>query len=140
MSKTISQKVTFKNTKPKALYEMYMDSKKHSKATAAPAKISKKEGGEYSAAGGYIKGKNIKLVKDQFIMQTWRGVDWLEEDADSIFIINLEKKGKDVVLHAVHANVPDKFADSVDKGWHTHYWTPWKSYLKGKPISAPPTM
>ena len=140
MPKTISHKVTFKNTKPKALYELYMNSKKHSKATGAPAKLSKKEGGEFSAAGDYIKGKNIKLIKDQFIMQTWRGADWTEADADSVFIINLEKKGKHTVLHAIHINVPDAHADGVDKGWHAHYWEPWKLYLKGKPITKAPEM
>lgn len=49
MPKNIVQKVVFKNTTPKALYELYMDSKKHSVATGAPAKISAKEGGKFSA-------------------------------------------------------------------------------------------
>ncbi len=30
MPKTIKQKIVFKNTKPKDLYDLYMDSKKHS--------------------------------------------------------------------------------------------------------------
>lgn len=140
MAKTISQKVTFKNTKPKALYGLYMDSKKHAKATGAPAKLSKKEGGEYSVHNNYIKGKNIKLIKDQFIMQTWRAVDWTEAEADSVFIINLEKKGKNTILHAIHLNVPDAHAEGVEKGWFSHYWEPWKLYLKGKPIAKSPEM
>lgn len=140
MPKTISHKVTFKNTKPKALYELYMNSKKHSKTTGAPAKMSKKEGGEFSVHDNYITGKNLKLIENQFIMQTWRTKEWAETEPDSIFIINLEKKGKNTILHAIHMNVPDQFADSIDKGWYAHYWEPWKLYLKGKPIPKPPVM
>ncbi|MBK5285208.1 MAG: hypothetical protein JJE25_07370, partial [Bacteroidia bacterium] len=59
MAKTIVQKVVFKNTTPKILYDLYMDSKKHSLVTGGPAVISAKEGTKYSAHGGYIKGKNL---------------------------------------------------------------------------------
>ncbi len=68
------------------------------------------------------------------IVQTWRGAGWDKADVDSTFIICLEQKGNDVVLHATHANVPDKEYDSINKGWHEHYWQPWKKYLAGNPI------
>lgn len=135
MSKTIQQKVVFKNAAAKDLYDLYMDSKKHSIATGAPAELSAKEGGAYSAHGGYIKGKNLHLVKDKVIVQTWRASEWDKEEPDSIFIIFLETKGKDVVVHATHVNVPDKAYEGITKGWHQHYWKPWKKYLAGKPIS-----
>lgn len=28
-------------------------------------------------------------------------------------------------------------AASLDKGWHGHYWNPWKQHLAGKPITRP---
>ncbi len=43
MSRTIVQKVVFKNTAARSLYELYMDSAKHSLIAGGPAKISKKE-------------------------------------------------------------------------------------------------
>lgn len=137
MAKTIVQKVVFKNTTPKALYELYMNAKKHSASTGAPAEISAKEGAAFSLAGGYITGQNVKLVKDQLIVQSWRGTDWNKKDPDSTLMIHLEPKGKDVILHAVHSNVPDKQAEGIDKGWHTYYWEPWKQFLAGKPVKAP---
>ena len=140
MPQTIVQTVVFKNTTPKDIYGLYMDEKKHAIATGAPAKITAKEGGTYSAHNGYIKGKNLRLVKDKMIVQTWRAQDWDRTDLDSTFIISLQPKGKDVILQAVHANVPDKHAKGIDKGWHTHYWDPWKKYLAGKPILKSPTM
>jgi activator of HSP90 ATPase len=135
MTKTIVQKVVFKNTTPKDLYELYMDAKKHSVATGAVAVITAKVGNAFSAHGGYITGKNLQLIKDKLIVQSWRGSDWDEDSVDSTFIIKLDEKGKNTVLRAIHANVPKKHADGINKGWHEHYWEPWKKYLDGKPIA-----
>ena len=135
MTKTIVQKVVFKNTTPKDLYELYMDAKKHSIATGAPAEISAKAGSAFSAHGGYIKGKNLQLVKNELIVQSWRGQDWDANACDSTFIIKLEPKGNNVTLRAIHANVPKKHADGIAKGWFSHYWEPWQKYLDGKPIA-----
>jgi activator of HSP90 ATPase len=137
MAKTIVQKVVFKNTTPKVLYNLYMDAEKHTMIAGAPAVISEKEGSKYSAHGGYIKGKNLQLIKNKLIVQTWRASTWDKKDMDSTFIINLEQNGKDVVLHAIHANVPDKDSGHLAKGWYDHYWNPWKQYIAGKPIKRP---
>jgi activator of HSP90 ATPase len=140
MSKTIVQKIVFKNTEPRALYNLYMNAKKHTVATAAPAQITGKAGGKYSTHGGYITGENLHLVKDKLIVQSWRAQSWEKDESDSTFIIHLEPKGKDTILYAIHTNIPDKHVDSIDKGWHNHYWEPWKKFLKGKPIAKSPEM
>ena len=137
MAKTITQKVVFKNTSPASLYDLYMDAKQHSRVTGAPAKISGKVGSSFSAHGTYISGKNLHLVKNELIVQTWRAESWSKNDPDSIFMIALERKGKDAVLHVVHANLPDNTAASINKGWHEHYWNPWKQHLAGKPVTKP---
>ena len=134
MSKTIVQDVVFRNTHPDALYELYMDSSKHSRATGAPAEISPDEGGSYSAHSGYITGRNLQLIKDRLIVQTWRAQSWDKTEVDSTFIIYLEAAGEDVILHAVHANVPDHAEESLNAGWHKMYWEPWRLYLAGTPI------
>jgi activator of HSP90 ATPase len=137
MAKTIVQKVLFKKTSPKALYDLYMNAKLHSAATGAVAKISEKEGTHYSAHDGYIKGRNLQLIKNRLIVQSWRASDWDKSAIDSTFTIHLEAKGEDVVLHMVHANLPDHDASHINKGWNDHYWKPWKKFLAGKPISKP---
>ena len=137
MSKTIIQKMVFKNTDPKSLFELYMDEKKHSHIAGSPCTITKKEDDKYSVHGGYISGKNLQLVKDKLIVQSWRAQGWDKDAVDSTFIIHLEKKGDDVMLHAVHANVPDEHKASISNGWHDHYWKPWKQYLAGKTITRP---
>jgi activator of HSP90 ATPase len=137
MAKTISHKIVYKKTTPKALYDLYINAKKHSMIAGGPVKISAKEGTPFSAHGGYITGTNLKLIKDKLIVQAWRSQNWDKSDTDSIFMIMLEPKGKDVVMHAVHANIPDAHVESIDKGWYGHYWNPWKQFLAGKPITRP---
>jgi activator of HSP90 ATPase len=134
MPKTIQQKIVFNDTSCKDVYELYMDSKKHSMATGSPAKISSKEGGSFSAHNNYIKGKNLQIVADRLIVQSWRGEDWNSDDLDSTLIITLEQEEKDVVLHLLHVNVPDNMYDTLTFGWQESYWKPWKKFLKGKPI------
>ena len=136
MPKTLVYKIVSRNTKPSSLYELYTNAKKHTDATGAPARIRPKAGTTFTAFGDYISGKNLQLVKDKLIVQTWRASDWSASAIDSTFIINLEPKGKDVILHAIHANVPDKDAKGIQKGWNDYYWKPWKQFLaestKGK--------
>jgi activator of HSP90 ATPase len=134
MAKHITQKVTFKNTKPQALFNLYMNAKQHALVTDAPAKISTKAGSAFSAYGGYCFGTTLYTVKDRLIAQTWRGSDWQESDADSFFTIMLEPKGKDTILHVIHANLPDNQAEGIKKGWFDFYWNPWKQHLAGKKI------
>jgi activator of HSP90 ATPase len=137
MAKQITQKVTYKKVKPKALFDLYMNSKLHSFISGSPVKISSKTGAPFSAHGGYINGSSVYTVKDKIIIQTWRASNWDSADADSTFTIVLEPKGKDTVLHAIHSNVPDAHAESIKKGWFDHYWNPWKQHLAGKKIKRP---
>lgn len=130
----------FKNATPQQLFELYMDSKKHAASTGVPAKISSIEGGKFSAHDGYIQGRNLQLIKNKLIVQSWRSSDWSKDDVDSTFIIHFVPKGKDATLHIVHANVPDKEAAGIDSGWHDYYWEPWKKYLAGNPVSKAMTM
>ena len=132
MAKTILQTVVFKNTTPDTLYNIYMDSKKHSKATGGAAKISTKIGSSYSSWNEYISGKTLQLVKGKLIVQSWRSTEFKVDDLDSIFILQFEKKGNDTVVNMIHANVPEHQYLQVKGGWNDFYWKPWKKYLREK--------
>lgn len=129
MSKTIIQQVVFKNTTAKELYSIYMDAKKHTAAIGATVTIQDKEGAKYTAHGGYITGKNLQLVKDKMIVQSWHSSDFKKGELDSTFILQFEQKGKDALLSMVHANLPDHQYQTVKDGWNEFYWKPWKKYL-----------
>lgn len=134
---TIIQKVVFKNTAKESLYQLYMNPKLHSMIIDGPVEVSEKVGSSFKAFGGYITGKILQVVKNQLIVQSWRGSDWGTKDSDSAFLLTLEQKGNDSVLNMIHANVPDDKAKSLDKGWHDHYWEPWKQHLSGQTIIRP---
>ena len=125
MPKTIRQKITFKRTPPLVLYDAYMNAKNHSILTGSEAIITKKEGSEFSAYDGYITGRNLQLIKDRLIVQSWRASDWNEEDIDSTLILLIQPKGKIIQLIVTHANVPDREYKNLSRGWHEHYWDHW---------------
>ena len=129
MPRTIQQRVSF-SASPEALYEIYMSSRKHSAATGGPAVLSRKVGGRFTAWGDHLSGKTIALVPGRMIVQTWRGSNWRKRDADSILILTFEKAARGGRVYLVHANVPDAHAASINRGWHTYYWRPWRAYLR----------
>lgn len=127
MTPAIQQRVRFRAT-PRELFEIYMNSKKHSDATGEPAKISRKAGGKFTAFGKMLKGRNLVLVPDRMIAQTWRG-PWKKRDPDSILVITFEKARGGTIVDLVHVNVPGHDHRGVRKGWPKYYWKPWKKYL-----------
>jgi len=102
MAKTITQKIVFKDAKASSLYNMYLDSREHTKLTGNnPAKISAKEGAKFSIYDGTL-------------------------------ILSFEQNKNDVVINMIHANVPDNQASALKDGWNDFYWKPWKKYLAEK--------
>ena len=112
---------------------MYLDTKEHTKLTGNnPAKISAKEGAKFSAHGGYCFGKNLQLTKNKLIVQSWREIEWTQNEIDSTFVLSFEQKAKDVLLTMVHANIPERRVSDINSGWKDYYWKPWKKYLAEK--------
>ncbi len=134
---TINQRIVFKNTSTKELYDLYMNAKLHGQIAGGRVKVSEKPGSPLEAFDGYIKGKTLMVVKDQLIVQSWRGSDWSPTEPDSAFVLAFEQKGKDAIMHVCHANVPDAQAKGLDKGWRDFYWNPWKQHLSGKSVTRP---
>ncbi len=120
--KRIEQKILI-NTTPHEIYEVFMDSKKHSKLTESEAKISRKIGGKYSVWEGTISGKNVELIPDKKIVQTWKsdGEDWAKNPPSTITLL-LEPVDEGTVIKFTQEDIPEEACDSVKKGWNTYYW------------------
>jgi activator of HSP90 ATPase len=129
MTPVIEQSASFPKVTPAALYDLFMDSAKHSAATGAPAKISTKVGGKWSAFGGMILGRNLDLVPDRMIVQSWRSSAWKKPDPDSILIVRFEKSLGGATVHLVHVGVPEHDHKGVTQGWKKFYWDQWEKYL-----------
>ena len=129
MTPAIQQSVEF-DVSPETLYEMYMDSKLHSLATGAPAKMSRKAGGAFTAFGGQLKGRNLLVAPGQMTVQTWRAEGWKKSDPDSILVIRFSKTKNGGRVDLVHINVPKYDHQGVTDGWRHYYWEPWGVYLE----------
>jgi activator of HSP90 ATPase len=128
MSKPIQQTVTFKAS-PHEVYEILMDSKKHSAFSGGLAEISREVGGEFSAYDGYITGKNLELVPDRKIVQNWRAVDWPEGFFSTVTFVLLPIAGG-TRLNFTHKDLPEGTEAEFEQGWVNNYWEPLKRYLE----------
>lgn len=126
--KTIKDEVIIKAT-PHDVYEAFMDSKKHSEFTGDDANISREIGGEFSAFGDYATGKNIELVPDKKIVQTWHASDWPEGHFSKISL-ELDKVKDGTKITFAQIDIPDEFAADVKQGWEDYYWGPMKEMLE----------
>lgn len=127
MSRVIQQTVTFKAS-PHEVYELLMDSAKHAAFSGESASISREEGGEISAYGGYITGTNLKLIPDREIVQSWRAVDWPEGYYSTVTFVLLPIPDG-TRLNFTHVDVPDGTEDEFEQGWIDNYWEPMKRML-----------
>jgi len=113
------------------LYDMYMDSEIHGAFTGAPANISEVAGSPFEAFGGLLLGTMLQAVKPRLIVQSWRSVNFAEEDPDSTLIISftpeVDGEGR---IDLVHLDVPEDDYQGVSGGWESRYFTPWLSYLQ----------
>ncbi len=118
--------------KPKAIYDAWLDGKKHGEMIGGTAKASPEVGAKHSAWGNYIKGVNLDLIKNKRILQTWKSTDFPKGSDPSLLLVKLEpvEKGTKVTLH--HFEIPDGQGDNYKKGWHEHYFTPMKKYFSSK--------
>lgn len=113
------------------LFGMYMDPQIHAAFTGAPAKISEEPGSAFEAFGGLLLGTTLQVVKYRLIVQSWRSVNFAEDDPDSTLIISFtaEEDG-DGRIDLVHLDVPESDYQGVSGGWESRYFTPWLAYLQ----------
>ena len=127
-TKTIMQTIIF-NVPPSEIYELLMDSEKHSAITGSEAEISKEIGGKIWAYDGHIAGENIELVPDKRIVQKWRGSDWPEGHfSEAVFDLEEIKDGTKLIF--TQTSVPEEGYEDVSQGWFEFYWDPMEEILE----------
>jgi activator of HSP90 ATPase len=126
--KKIKQSITFR-APVHDVFELLVDSRKHSAFTGDKAVISRKVGGKFKAYGDYIEGKILEIVKDKKIVQSWRASDW-PAGIYSKVIFELEKSGKSTKLKFSQEGVPEEQFKDIKQGWIDFYWEPMKEFLE----------
>lgn len=142
-AESIHQEVSFAAT-PKRVYEALTQTKRfdrivqlsgvmQSAALAQmkkPTEIDDKEGGAFSAFGGYITGRQVELIPSERIVQAWRAGHW-DRGAFSIAKFVLVPQDSGTRLLFDHTGFPVGEADHLASGWKEHYWDPLLKYLSG---------
>jgi uncharacterized protein YndB with AHSA1/START domain len=113
---------------PQAIYNAWLDSRGHTEMTGGEAEMSAEVGGSFTAWDGYISGKNLELVPDSRIVQSWRTTQFTESDADSKITVTLTPAPGGTALALEHSKVPDGHTSYEKGGWQDHYFEPMKKY------------
>jgi len=128
MASTIEQTVEFSGVSPERLFETYVDPKQHAAAIGAPVEMDARVGGEFSAFGG-LTGRNLLIESPRIIVQTWRANVFHADDPDSVLVLTFATTADGARLVLVHVNVPDHAVQTIEQGWHQHYWSRWTEYF-----------
>lgn len=113
---------------PEIIYIAWLDSVKHSAMTGGSAEVSDKIGETFTAWDGYISGKNIELEAGVRMLQTWRTVEFAENEPDSLLEITFETHAEGALLTIRHSNLP-AHGTQYEQGWIDNYFDPMKSYF-----------
>lgn len=132
-TKTLEQTVTFKAS-PTAVYEMLMDSQKHTSLSGMKAEISREAGGSFSAWGGHLTGFNLVLKPGEKIVQAWRATGWWP-DHYSVAIFDIQKTKSGSKLKFTQIGIPPNRYSGHYRGWIETYWTPIKELLEKGALS-----
>ena len=127
MRTSIHYDLNFKAS-PERLYAAILDQKQFAAFSGMPATIDPTPGGAFSQFGGLIVGRNVELILNQRIVQAWRPTHW-DPGVYSIVHFEFKPRGAETALAFDHTGFPASDYDSLDWGWHNHYWSPLTKFL-----------
>jgi len=110
------------------IYDALLSSKQFTAFSGLPAEIDPKVGGAFSMFGGLIVGVTVELIPNRRIVQAWRPSHW-EPGVYSSARFELKPQGSQTTVILDHTGFPEGKFDSLEAGWHSHYWEPLKKFL-----------
>jgi uncharacterized protein YndB with AHSA1/START domain len=128
MCKTIKQRVKF-NAPTATVYDLLVDSKKHSAVTGRKATISRKIGGTFSVSEDDVSGINVDLVPGRRIVQAWRHRRFPEGIFSMVAVTLTPTTDGGTELVLTHRGVPKELIPEIELAWREQYWSRIKAYL-----------
>lgn len=116
----------------KAIYDAWLNGAEHSAMTGAKATASRLVGGAFSAWDGYIKGKNLLLLENKKIVQSWRSSEFPDEAADSVLSVQLIETNGITEIDLEHKDIPPGQGVQYQSGWIESYANPMQKYFATK--------
>jgi uncharacterized protein YndB with AHSA1/START domain len=115
---------------PQEVYTAWLSSEGHSQMTGSSASVMAVVGGKFEAWDGYIRGRNLELDDAKRIVQSWRTVEFDDDDPDSRLEILFEPVGEQTRLTLRHMRLPPH-GGQYKQGWVESYFEPMKEYFAG---------
>ncbi len=136
MSESITVKFSL-HAAAKDIYDAWLDSEKHSAMTGEKATASRELGGAFNAWNGYISGKNLLLIPNKKIVQSWRSSEFPEDAADSVLSIQLIEAQGITEVDLEHKDIPPGQGLQYRAGWIDYYANPMQRYFAERLKSTP---
>lgn len=111
------------------IYQAWLNGTQHTKMTGGQATGTAETGSEFTAWDGYISGRNVDLIANKKIVQTWRTIEFDEKEDDSQIEIILNDMDNGCEFILTHTQIPSGQPD-YEQGWQEHYFEPMKEYFK----------
>lgn len=124
--KVIKQKYIIK-VPVKKVWKAFISPSEIEKWGGGPARMSDKEGSEFSLWDGDIHGTNTKVVENKILDQDWYGGNW-DKPSKVKFEFSSDDKKTTVIL--THTDLPEGEEDNFADGWKDYYMGPMKEYLE----------
>ena len=117
------------NASPQEVYHAWLDSSQHAAMTGGAAEVNDQVGATFSAWDGYISGVNLELEEGSRILQSWRTVEFTDEEIDSHIEVRFESTERGTRLTLRHWDLPTH-GDQYESGWEDNYFAPMRAYFK----------
>ncbi len=111
------------------LFNAWLDSDQHTAMTGGEAHVSDEIGGAFTAWDGYISGSNLELSPPGRILQSWRTVEFSDDEADSVLEVLFEPAGDRTRVKIRHSNLP-AHGMIYKEGWVENYFEPMKDFFE----------
>jgi len=130
MVKNLNDVVVLDRVSPEQIYRIYMDSGQHSKITGQKVQMSSQAGAKFSAEDGEISGRNLYIIPEKMIVQSWRRKEWPENTVDAIMVMSFSQSGATGArIDVTNALLPQNEMQFIN--WNT-FWNPLREYLEKK--------
>ena len=128
MTKPIHQSITLP-AKAAQIFDTFLDANAHGTVVGSKVSITRREGDRWKAFDGMLPGRNLRIVPERLIVQSWRSSGWKKDDDDSILVLAFSDTPEGGRIELTHVNVPTHDHRGVTEGWEKYYWRPWKKRL-----------
>lgn len=95
--------------------------------TGQDGEMSPNEDFDFNLWDGDIWGRNVRMIPNQLIEQSWYGGDWPKP---SHVVIKLEENRGVTTVQLEHSGVPEAVEADFDAGWDSEYFGPIKELLE----------